>query len=69
MKYHHPKIAPGRRMSFNPTFRGMSVLRAMQKTGRNYKAMAKNLVYLERWKKCSRSVSITHDQGAKWLQA
>ena len=31
MKYHHPKIAPGRRMSFNPTFRGMSVLRAMQK--------------------------------------
>jgi hypothetical protein len=30
VKYHDPKIAPARRMSFNPTSRGMSVLRATQ---------------------------------------
>ncbi|MGA1135883.1 MAG: hypothetical protein ACO30K_06615, partial [bacterium] len=32
MKYHDPKIAPVRGMSFNTTFRGMSVLRAAQKS-------------------------------------
>jgi hypothetical protein len=33
LKYHDPKIAPVRGMSFNTTFRGMSVLRAMQHSG------------------------------------
>ena len=31
LKYHDTKIFPVRGMSFNTTFRGMSVLRAMQK--------------------------------------